>query len=214
MPSLNKVLLIGNAGRDPEIRYLDQGSAQAGQQSTKVATFTLATTERYRDRGGEMRENTEWHNLVLWRQLADIAERYIRKGSQIYVEGHLRTRSYTDQQGQKKYMTEIVADNVQLLGSPKGEADGYAPATGGYQQAQTAQPVQPASYQQASQGGYRGGYQAPAAPASGYQAPPASGFGAPASASPMPGVGGYQRRTDAPVPDQAPAPAAEDDLPF
>lgn len=207
MPSLNKVLLIGNAGRDPEIRYLDQGSAQAGQ-STKVATFTLATTERYRDRGGELRENTEWHNLVLWRQLADIAERYIRKGSQIYVEGHLRTRSYTDQQGQKKFMTEIVADNVQLLGRREGEAEGYSPA------APAAQPgySQSGGYQQAGQGGYRGGYQAPAAPASGYQAPssPASGFGAPAGATPQPGVTSYQRRSETPEP----APAGEDDLPF
>ena len=213
MPSLNKVMLIGNVGRDPEIRYLDQGSAQAGQ-STKVATFTLATTDRYRDRNGELRENTEWHNLVLWRQLADIAERYIRKGSQIYVEGHIRTRSYADQQGQKKFMTEIVADNVQLLGRRDGEVvqDGYAAAPaapaaqGGYQGAQTG------GYQQASQGGYRGGYQAPASPASGYQAPPASGFGAPASASPLPGVTSYQRRSEAPAaPEQAPA---EDDLPF
>lgn len=218
MPSLNKVLLIGNAGRDPEIRYLDQGTAQAGQQSTKVATFTLATTERYRDRGGELRENTEWHNLVLWRQLADIAERYIRKGSQIYVEGHLRTRSYTDQQGQKKFMTEIVADNVQLLGRREGEADGYAPAAGaaapaaqsGYSQSGGYQ--QTGGYQQAGQGGYRGGYQAPAAPASGYQAPssPASGFGAPAGATPQPGVTSYQRRSETPEA----APAGEDDLPF
>ena len=201
MPSLNKVFLIGNVGRDPEIRYLDQGSAQAGQ-STKVATFTLATTDRYRDRSGELRENTEWHNLVLWRQLADLAERYVRKGSQIYVEGHIRTRSYTDQQGQKKFMTEIVADNVQLLGRREGEVDGYAPA------AQPAQPVQgsyqPAAqggYQQPVQGGYRSGYQAPAAPASGFQAPPAQG--------------GYQRRTDAPAAPAMPEPApAEDDLPF
>ena len=194
MPSLNKVFLIGNVGRDPEVRYLDQGTAQAGQ-STKVATFTLATTDRYRDRAGELRENTEWHNLVLWRQLADLAERYIRKGSQIYVEGHIRTRSYTDQQGLKKFMTEIIADNVQLLGRRDGEGpqDGYAPAApasqGGYSQA--------GGYQQAAQGGYNSGYQAPAAPTPGFQAPP---------------VSGYQRRTDAPA-QPAPAPT-EDDLPF
>ena len=194
MPSLNKVFLIGNVGRDPEVRYLDQGTAQAGQ-STKVATFTLATTDRYRDRAGELRENTEWHNLVLWRQLADLAERYIRKGSQIYVEGHIRTRSYTDQQGLKKFMTEIIADNVQLLGRRDGEGpqDGYAPAApasqGGYSQT--------GGYQPAAQGGYNSGYQAPAAPASGFQAPP---------------VSGYQRRTDAPA-QPAPAPT-EDDLPF
>ena len=207
MPSLNKVMLIGNVGRDPEIRYLDQGSAQAGQ-STKVATFTLATTDRYRDRRGELRENTEWHNLVLWRQLADLAERYIRKGSQVYVEGHIRTRSYTDQQGQKKFMTEIVADNVQLLGRRDGEVpqDGYAPAApaapaaqGGYQGAQTG------GYQPASQGGYRSGYQAPSVPS--------QGFGAPAGATPQPGVTSYQRRSEVAT-NIDPAPAGEDDLPF
>ncbi len=158
MPSLNKVLLIGNVGRDPEVRYLDHGAAQNGQ-STKVATFTLATTDRYRDRSGEVRENTELHNLVLWRQLAYLAERYIRKGSQIYVEGRIRTRSYTDQQGMKKYMTEIVADNVQLLGRRDGEG---APAMqGGYQA-----PAAPA-------------YQAPAAPA--YQPPQGPAYQAPAA---------------------------------
>ena len=112
--SLNKVMLIGNVGRDPEVRYLD-GNASA-QGSPKVATFTLATTERYRDRNGELRENTEWHNIAAWRNSADLAEKYIRKGSQIYVEGRLRTRSWTDQAGVKKYTTEIVADNIQLLG--------------------------------------------------------------------------------------------------
>ena len=202
MPSLNKVFLIGNVGRDPEVRYLDQGSAQAGQ-STKVATFTLATTDRYRDRAGELRENTEWHNLVLWRQLADLAERYIRKGSQIYVEGHIRTRAYNDPQGQKKYMTEIVADNVQLLGRREGEgvqpaSGGYAPQQGGYQNP---------SYQAPS-------YQAPAAPTvQGFQ-PAAQPAAAPA-AGPAAPISGYQRRDSvqpaAPGFDSAPA---EDDLPF
>lgn len=189
MPSLNKVFLIGNVGRDPEVRYLDQGSAQGGQ-STKVATFTLATTDRYRDRSGELRENTEWHNLVLWRQLADLAEKFIRKGSQIYVEGRIRTRSYNDQQGQKKFMTEIVADNVQLLGRRDGEgAPVGAPAPGGY-----AAPA------------------APAAPA--YQAP---SYQAPAPAAPA--QDGYRRREpvqapSAPVAPDFGAPAQDDDLPF
>ena len=188
MPSLNKVLLIGNVGRDPEVRYLDQGSAQAGQ-NTKVATFTLATTDRYRDRNGELRENTEWHNLVLWRQLADLAEKFIRKGSQIYVEGHIRTRSYNDQQGQKKYMTEIVADNVQLLGRREGEG---IPAQGGYQ-AQSGP-----SYQAPAQGG---GYQAPA-----YQPPVQSGGYQRRDAAPAP--------APAPAPQDFGAPAPDDDLPF
>ncbi|MBO4671340.1 MAG: single-stranded DNA-binding protein [Bacteroidales bacterium] len=192
MPSLNKVLLIGNVGRDPEVRYLDQGAGQAGQ-STKVATFTLATTDRYRDRNGELRESTEWHNIVVWRQLADVSEKYIRKGSQIYVEGHIRTRSYTDQQGQKKFMTEIVADNLQLLGRREGEgvpAGGYAaPAGGGY-----------------------------SAPAGGYSAPaPSGGYSAPAYQAPAaPQSDGYRRRDAAPAPaaPELDAPAPDDDLPF
>ena len=169
MPSLNKVLLIGNVGRDPEVRYLDQGAAQNGQ-STKVATFTLATTDRYRDRSGEVRENTEWHNLVLWRQLADLAERYIRKGSQIYVEGRIRTRSYTDQQGLKKYMTEIVADNVQLLGRRDGDGAPAPAPQGGYPSAPSYQAPQGPSYQAPQAPAYQPPV-APAAPA--YPAPAA-----------------------------------------
>ncbi|MBO7604152.1 MAG: single-stranded DNA-binding protein [Bacteroidales bacterium] len=196
MPSLNKVMLIGNVGRDPEVRYLDQGAAQGGQ-STKVATFTLATTDRYRDRNGEVRENTEWHNLVLWRQLADLAEKFIRKGSQVYIEGHLRTRSYTDQQGVKKFVTEIVADNVQLLGRREGEgiqpvAGGYAPAASGYQSS-------PAGFQP------QGGYQAPSYQTPAYQAP-AQG----------PQSDGYRKKdASAPLQPDFGAPAAgDDDLPF
>ena len=188
MPSLNKVLLIGNVGRDPEVRYLDSGSAQGGQ-NTKVATFTLATTDRYRDRSGELRENTEWHNLVLWRQLADLAEKYIRKGSQIYVEGRIRTRSYNDQQGQKKYMTEIVADNVQLLGRRDGEG---VPAQGGYAAPQP-------------------GYQAPAAPQPAYQAPAPQ---QPAYQAPAPQQPAYQAPAPQAYQPQPAAPAIEDDLPF
>jgi single-strand DNA-binding protein len=105
---LNKVMLIGNVGKDPEIRHLENGTA--------VATVTLATTERYKDRNGENKEQTEWHTIVLWRGLADVAERFVKKGSQIYIEGKIRSRSWEDQNGQKRYTTEIVADNMQLLG--------------------------------------------------------------------------------------------------
>lgn len=106
-------MLIGNVGRDPEVRYLE---GQGAQGATKVATFTLATTERFKDRAGELRENTEWHNIVAWRNSADVAEKYIRKGTQLYVEGKLRTRSWTDATGVKKFTTEIVVDTLQLLG--------------------------------------------------------------------------------------------------
>lgn len=130
--SLNKVMLIGNVGRDPEVRYLEVNPGAAPGTAPKVASFTLATTERYRDRNGELRENTEWHNIVAWRQSADVAEKYIRKGTQIYVEGKLRTRSWIDAQGVKKFTTEVVVDTLQLLGRrPDGQQQG-APQQGGY----------------------------------------------------------------------------------
>ena len=140
--SLNKAMLIGNVGRDPEVRYLE------GNNGAKVATFTLATTERYRDRNGETRENTEWHNIVTWRNTADVVEKYVRKGSQLYIEGRIRTRSWDDQSGNKRYTTEIIADTLQLLGK---KSDNPA-AQGGYQQPQQTyqQPVQQ-SYQQPAQ---------------------------------------------------------------
>ncbi len=142
--SLNKAMLIGNVGRDPEVRYLD---GQGG--NAKVATFTLATTERYRDRNGETRENTEWHNIVAWRNTADVIERFVKKGTQLYVEGRIRTRSWDDQTGNKRYTTEIIADTVQLLGK-KSDNPGAQP--GGYQ------PSQPQGYQ--TPGVQQGGYQA------------------------------------------------------
>ncbi len=136
--SLNKVMLIGNVGRDPEARYLDGNSGNA-----KVATFTLATTERYRDRNGETRENTEWHNIVAWRGNADVVERYVKKGTQLYIEGRIRTRSWDDQTGNKRYTTEIIVDNLQLLGK---KSDNPGAAQGGYSQPQQtySQPAQPA----------------------------------------------------------------------
>lgn len=132
--SLNKVLLIGNVGKDPEIRHLESG--------VSVATITLATSERFRDKSGNTQERTEWHTVIAWRQLADLASNYIRKGSQIYVEGRIQSRSWDDQTGNKRYVTEIQADNIQLLGRrADGQQGAEAPASG-YRQAQPApQPV-------------------------------------------------------------------------
>ncbi len=148
--ALNKVMLIGNVGRDPEVRYLD--ASAPGGQGRKVATFTLATTERYRDRSGESRESTEWHNIVAWGQPADVAERFVKKGTQLYIEGRLRTRSWTDQSGAKRYTTEINVDNLQLLGRREGAPSdgGYAPQQQPYQQPQQ-QPYQQPAYQRPPQ---------------------------------------------------------------
>ena len=130
---INKVILVGNVGQDPEIRYT--GDVNNG---TKVATLRLATTERYRDRNGNLQEHTEWHSVVVWRNTADVVEKYVKKGTQVYIEGRLRSRSWDDQNGNKRYVTEIVADTLQLLGrKPEGQ-----------QQAQPyQQPAQP-TYQQ------------------------------------------------------------------
>lgn len=106
--SLNKVMLIGNVGKDPEIRHLENDSV--------VANFTLATTERYRDKNGNWQEQTEWHNIVCWRLLAERAEKYVKKGSQIFVEGKIRSREWVDQTEQKRSVIEIVAESFQLLG--------------------------------------------------------------------------------------------------
>ena len=112
--SVNKVILVGNVGRDPEIRHLDKGVA--------VARFSLATTENYTSKTGEKVSNTEWHNVVAWRGLAEVVEKYVKKGSQLYIEGRLRTRDY-DKDGVKHYATEINADTMQLLGRREGQAE-------------------------------------------------------------------------------------------
>ena len=189
--ALNKVMLIGNVGNDPEVRYLESNPQNPGTNA-KVASFRLATTERYRDRSGELRENTEWHNIVVWRNNADVVEKFVHKGSQVYIEGKLRTRQWTNQTGNKRYTTEIVADNLQLLGKrPDGTSDGSQPgAPQGYQGGYAQQPV----YQQPVQPAYQAPVQpqmAPVQPQAVPQAPVNPGY-------------------------QGPIPAAEpsDDLPF
>ena len=182
---INKVILIGNVGQDPEVRYT--GDVNNG---TKVATLRVATTERYRDRSGNLQEHTEWHSIVVWRNTADVVEKYVKKGTQVYIEGRLRSRSWDDQNGNKRYVTEIVADTLQLLGRrPEGQQQG------GYQQQ---------GYQQ---GGYQqGGYQQPQ---QGYQQQP--------QPYQQPGVQ-QQPAYQQPVQPAQPKPAVEDmpedDLPF
>ena len=167
--SLNKVMLIGNVGNDPEVRYLES-NPQNPAANAKVASFRLATTERYRDRSGELRENTEWHSIVVWRNNADVVEKYVHKGSQLYIEGKLRTRQWTDQTGNKRYTTEVVADTLQLLGKrPDSQGESGAQGggyQGGYAQQQPVQPqpVQPQPQPQAPVSNVPAGFQ-PSAPA-------------------------------------------------
>lgn len=142
--SVNKVILLGNVGKDPEVRYLDTGIA--------VATFPLATSDRAYTlaNGTQVPERTEWHNLVLWRGLAETAEKYVHKGDKLYIEGKIRTRSYDDQTGAKRYVTEIFVDNMEML-TPKNAASGAAAYASGAQQpvaSATQQSTAPAQPQQ------------------------------------------------------------------
>jgi single-strand DNA-binding protein len=119
MAGVNKVILVGNLGRDPEVRYTASGQP--------VANFTMATTERWNDASGERKERTEWHRIVVWGKQAEIAGEYLRKGRQVYVEGSLQTREWTDREGNKKQTTEITAQRFQMLGSRGGDSDGPGP---------------------------------------------------------------------------------------
>ena len=107
MASLNKVLLIGNLGKDPEVRYTTSGTA--------VASFSLATSEKFKNKGGEWEERTEWHNVILWGRLAEIAGEYLGKGKTVYIEGRLQTRKWQDKEGKDRYTTEIVGEKMQML---------------------------------------------------------------------------------------------------
>jgi len=114
MAGVNKVILLGNLGKDPEVRHLESGRS--------VASFSIATSETYKNKNGEKVTNTEWHNVVLWTPLAEIAEKYLKKGNQVYIEGKLTSRSYDDKEGNKKYITEVVGQTLQLLGSKSGDS--------------------------------------------------------------------------------------------
>ena len=121
--SVNKVILIGNLGADPEVRYLESGSA--------VAKFNIATTESYTNKSGERVDNTEWHRIELWEGLAKVAEKYLKKGNQVYIEGRIRTDSWTDKEGQQKTGVTIRANSMTLLGGPAGSGGG-GESSGGY----------------------------------------------------------------------------------
>jgi single-strand DNA-binding protein len=141
---VNKVILVGNLGKDPEVQTFD---------TYKKAAFSLATTEYSRDKEGNEVQHTEWHNIVMWRGLAEIAEQFLRKGSQVYIEGKIRTRSFDAKDGSKKYITEIQADNLVLLGGRKeGTSENNAqPQSAGSYSGHPAQPVVPPISEPASQ---------------------------------------------------------------
>ncbi|WP_295988053.1 single-stranded DNA-binding protein [uncultured Alistipes sp.] len=201
---VNKVILVGNVGIDPEVRTTESG--------VKVARIRLATTERLFDRqANETKEHTEWHTITLWRGLADVVDRYVRKGTQIYVEGRLRTREWMDKDNNKRYTTEILADTMNLLGR---RSDNPASAgDGAYGSAPAAQPGYGAAQRGAAPGygqpGQGAGYAQPAGAAQ----PQGGGYGQPAQPQSA-GYGGYAQ----PAQQQPAAPAVPaedpDDLPF
>ncbi len=197
--SVNKVILVGNVGKDPETRYLEGGTA--------VCSFSLATSESYRNRDGEKVTNTEWHNVVLWRGLAEVAEKYVRKGSQLFIEGRIRTRSWDDRDGNKRYTTEIVGDNMQMLGKRQDEPGMQSSGNYSAQQAGSSQASpQAAAPQGADQQGAASGGQ--------------SSNPAQSTASPTPPSGDNQKAggQDSGAPngfnDIAEEPGTADDLPF
>ncbi len=138
MASVNKVIIVGNLGRDPETRYMPSGEP--------ITTINVATTDTWRDKAsGEKKENTEWHRITFFGKLAEIAGQYLKKGSQVYVEGSLRTRKYTDKDGVEKYATDIRADSMQMLGGRQGMGSSGAPMDDGYESAPAPRQSAPAS---------------------------------------------------------------------
>ncbi|MBM4334427.1 MAG: single-stranded DNA-binding protein [Deltaproteobacteria bacterium] len=123
MAGVNKVIIVGNVGRDPELR-----TTQGGQN---VSTFSVATNERFKDKSGEWQDRTEWHRVVAWGRLAEICGEYLKKGRQVYIEGRLQTRDWEDKDGHKRYTTEVIAQSMQMLGSPRGGGDEPSSRSGG-----------------------------------------------------------------------------------
>jgi single-strand DNA-binding protein len=174
MASVNKVILVGNLGADPETRYLPSGDA--------VANIRLATTDRYKDKAsGEFKELTEWHRVAFFGRLAEIVNEYLKKGSSVYIEGRIRTRKWTDQQGQERYSTEIVADQMQMLGGRGGAGGGGD--EGGYSRS--------APMERSGGGGGGSGGRAPAG-----GRPSGGGAGGGASRPSAPAGGGFDDMDD------------------
>ena len=148
---VNKVILVGNLGNDPEVRYMPNGNA--------VANLSIATSESWKDQQGQLQEKTEWHKVTMYRRLAEIAGEYLKKGSQIYLEGKLQTRKWQDQQGNDRYTTEIIADQLQMLGgrNESGGSQGGGAQGGGYQQPPQGSQNNQSGYQSGS-GQQGGGY--------------------------------------------------------
>lgn len=204
---INKVIIVGNLGQDPEVRFMPNGEA--------VANFTVATSEAWKDKkSGEQKRKTEWHRIVIYKRLAEIAGEYLKKGSKVYLEGKLKTRKWQNQQGQDQYTTEIVANEMQMLdsrGQGQGGFQSSAPQQDGYQQQAAPrqpaqqqnyqhpaqQPAQQQSYQQPAQTSTQGGAQ------SGYQQQPAQ-------------QGGFQQQnqSNVKVNPQEPKIDFDDDIPF
>lgn len=134
---INKAIIIGHVGQDPEVRYT--GNATNG---TKVAQLRVATSERYKDKDGKVQELTEWHSIVCWRGLADVVEKYVKKGTLVYIEGKIQSRSWEDSQGVKKYATDIVAHTLQLLGKKDSSQPAGDPAIAGARQMAAQQSAQ------------------------------------------------------------------------
>lgn len=206
---INKVILIGNLGQDPEVRFTPSGTA--------VANLSLATSDSWMDRQtGQRQERTEWHRVVMFNKLAEIAQQYLKKGSKLYVEGRIQTRKWQDQNGQDKYSTEIVANNMEMLDSRGGQ--GGAPAGGQYQ------PQQGGNFggaQQQPQQQYAGNY------AGGQQQPPPQQQGGnygggqqqpapqqPPPQQPAPGQGGGQQQSSYGAPDPDSFKDFDDEIPF
>jgi single-strand DNA-binding protein len=142
--SVNKVILVGNLGRDPETRYLPSGDA--------VTNVTIATTEQWKDKGGEKQEATEWHRVAFFGRLAEVAGEYLKKGSQVYVEGRLQTRKWTDKEGQERFTTEIRADRMQMLGGRSGMGGGGGDYSEGGEESRPQRSSPPAQRAPASSG--------------------------------------------------------------